>query len=665
MDLRDIGSEVIVKLCSQCQEGIEFYCHSCQQDLCFQCKEKHVIDLDTKHHEVTIYRERFSYIPKQVYCQTHPKQVCKEYCKRCDIPVCFHCRKHKEHKAVDIRTAYEDKKEQLKEIIHNIRSDSIYNRTVLLVKLITVDLKKESDTCHKEFSNLLSEMVVKSQRFKHILDSALRKRALYNFFHTGFSVSITNILHSEHGYNQSAYNPVKFLRFIKKAEFSSIQESTNLAKDCWLPSLTQEMKKVFLCEIQIRKKGKRQAANYRLITMIPTPVFKKSIQTDRFSGDFTFVSTDLIWLRDRHNLILWDTTTGENIHCVEGSCDSGVTHTLNREGELIYVDKDNDINILQKNMQTKTHFVERTCFTPTNQYKPTCLYCSAFTGDLLVGMAIPDTYPNAGIGKVVRYNSSGQLTQTIQHDNTGQPLYGIPYIITENVNGDIAVADRKNKWELMEPQNNINRFVPQNKCYCTEPPITKHRRRYMYINPEEVARTNQIYNENCAPYYYPVVIQVISLRKGSVVVTDHKGKYRFEHTGRHLAEEFHVHGLCTDALSHILVNSKYVIYMLDKDGHFLTELLLRPSVLHYPKWLNYDFNNHLLLVSSGFLYGTSEVSGYRYINRHFDLRGMFHYKWNSIEYCIKYFLNDTFANTYHFLIKNYPSLNYLKLFIDT
>ena len=639
MDLRNIGSEVTVKLCSQCQEGTEFYCNSCQQGLCYQCKEKHVIDLDTKHHDVTIYRERFSYYPKQEYCKTHPEQVIKKYCKRCDLPVCYHCRKHRNHELVNIKIAYEDKKQQLKEIIHNIRSDAIYNRRVLLAELgITEYLKKKSDTCHKKFYNLLSEMKVKSQRLKHILDSALSKRALYNFFHTVFSVSITSILHSEHGYNQSVYNPVKFLRFITKTDLSSIQESTNLAKDCWLPSLTREMKKVFLCEIQIRKKGKRQAANYRLITMIPTPVFQKTIQTDRFSGDFTFVSTDLIWLHERHNLILWDTTTGESIHCVEGSCDSGGTHTLNREGELVYVDKDNDINILKKNMQTKTHFVERTCFTPTNQYKPTCLYCSPFTGDLLVGMAIPDTYPNAGIGKVVRYNSSGQLTQTTEHDNTGQPLYGIPYIITENNNGDIVVAERKNKWELMDPQN-MNIFVPQNKCNWN--------------------------NEFCAPCYNPVVVRVNTRRKGSVVVTDHKGSYRFEHTGRHLAEEFHVHGLCTDALSHILVNSKYVIYMLDKDGHFLTELLLRPSILHYPKWLNYDFSSHLLLVSSGFSYGTSEVSVYRYINRHFDLRGMFHYKWNSIEYCIKYFLNDTFANTYHFLIKNYPSPNYLKLFIDT
>ena len=613
MDLRSIGSEVTVKLCSQCQEGTEFYCHSCQQDLCFQCKEKHVIDLDTKHHDVTIYRERFSYIPKQVYCQTHPKKVCKEYCKRCDIPVCFHCRKHREHKTVDIRTAYEDKKEQLKEIIHNIRSDSIYKRTVLLAKLITVDLKKESDTCHKKFSNLLSEMAVKSQRLKHILDSALRKRALYNFFHTGFSVSITNILHSEHGYNQSVYNPVKFLRFIKKAEFSSIQESTNLAKHCWPPSLPQEIKWVdligFLCEIRIQKKGHRQAAKDRLLKMMPTPVFQKSFKLGYFfGGDFSFVSTKLIWVHDGHKLILKDTTTGENIHRVDDSCTSEGTNTLNREGELIYVDKDYNINILKKNRQTKTAFIERTCST----WEPMSLYCSPFNGDLLVGMGIPDTYPNNGIGKVLRYNSCGQLTQTIQHDNTG-----IPYIVTENNNGDVVVVERKTTWGEVEVGNTSKRIVQRGKL--TVPQKTNTSGRYN----NRTTHTNQNYKEICAMFYNPLFVPNIKFKECSVVVTDRGGRHRFKHTRPDIAGKYHVRGLCTDALSHIIVNSENVLYMLDKDGTFLTDLLLEHSVLNYPKWLNYDFNTNLFVVSSGPWYITGKFSVYRYINRNFDLRGQF------------------------------------------
>ncbi|XP_078330175.1 uncharacterized protein LOC144624381 [Crassostrea virginica] len=614
MDLRSIGSEVTVKLCSQCQEGTEFYCHSCHQDLCCQCKEKHVIDLDSKHHDVRIYRERFSYYPKQEYCKTHPEQVFKKYCKRCDLPVCYHCRKHRNHELVNIKIAYEDKKQQIKEIIHNIRSDAIYDRRVLLEELrITKDLKKESETCHKKFSNLSSEMKVKSQRLQLILDSALRKGLLYIFFHTDFTVNITNILHSEHGYNQSVYSPVKFLRFIKKADLSSIQESTNFAIHCWPPSLPQEIKWVdligFLCEIRILQKGHRQAAKDRLLKLMPTPVFQKSIKLGHFFGsDFSFVSTKLIWVHDGHNLILKETTTGENIHLVDDSCRSEGTNTLTREGELIYVDKNYNINILKKNRQTKTAFIERTCST----WEPMSLYCSPFNGDLLVGMGIPDTYPNPGTGKVLRYNSCGQLTQTIQYDNTGQPLYGIPYIVTENNNGDVVVVERKTTWEKIKLGNTGNRNAQRKKPIRT----VQQNSNLSGVYNNRATNTDQNYKEICAPLFVPN----IKFKECSVVVTDRRGRHRFKHTVPYTADKFHVRGLCTDALSHIIVNTKNVLYMLDKDGTFLRGLLYGPSVLNYPKWLNYDFNTNLLVVSSGPWYITEEFSVYRYINRNFDLR---------------------------------------------
>ena len=73
----------------------------------------------------------------------------------------------------------------------------------------------------------------------------------------------------------------------------------------------------FMCEIRIQKKGHRQAGKDRLLKMMPTPVFQKSIKLGRFfGGDFSFVSTKLIWVHDGHNLILKETTTGKNIHLV-------------------------------------------------------------------------------------------------------------------------------------------------------------------------------------------------------------------------------------------------------------------------------------------------------------------------------------------------------------
>lgn len=80
------------------------------------------------------------------------------------------------------------------------------------------------------------------------------------------------------------------------------------------------------------------------------------------------------------------------------------------------------------------------------------MYWSPSTGDLLVGMykyksnsiscVVFRSYMNV-TGKVTRFSQSGQLAQTIQHDNTGMLLYNEPNYITENNNGDIVVSDRR------------------------------------------------------------------------------------------------------------------------------------------------------------------------------------------------------------------------------
>ena len=78
-------SRMNVKQCSLCAEYTEYYCHSCQKDLCQQCKAVHVIDLNTKHHEVTIYREKFNYISKREKGTNHQNCIYKGYCESCEV----------------------------------------------------------------------------------------------------------------------------------------------------------------------------------------------------------------------------------------------------------------------------------------------------------------------------------------------------------------------------------------------------------------------------------------------------------------------------------------------------------------------------------------------------------------------------------------------------
>eukprot|EP00105_Crassostrea_gigas_P037534 XP_019921682.1 PREDICTED: uncharacterized protein LOC105325719 [Crassostrea gigas] len=151
---------------------------------------------------------------------------------------------------------------------------------------------------------------------------------------------------------------------------------------------------------------------------------------------------------------------------------------------------------------------------------------------------------NYRTGKVTRYNQSGQLIQSIQHDYTGRGLYRQPNYITENNNGDVVVRD------------------------------------YM---------------------------------SGAVVVTERGGRHHFTYTGHSLGSGLESNGICTDALSHILVcdDTTRTVQMLDKNGQFLSHLLTESQEMGVPRSLSYDVNTHRLWVGSY----NNKVCVYRYITR--------------------------------------------------
>ena len=60
MTSRSTRTQVHVKQCSQCQGNTEYHCRTCRQNKCPSCKRTHTISLDTKDHNVTLYREKFS-----------------------------------------------------------------------------------------------------------------------------------------------------------------------------------------------------------------------------------------------------------------------------------------------------------------------------------------------------------------------------------------------------------------------------------------------------------------------------------------------------------------------------------------------------------------------------------------------------------------------------
>lgn len=213
---------------------------------------------------------------------------------------------------------------------------------------------------------------------------------------------------------------------------------------------------------------------------------------------------------------------------------------MNKDGDLFFIDRELDIIKLSKDMKIMKIFIKWNYST----WRPYCVYFSAFTGDLLVG--VYDRKSKRG--EVNRYNhQTGQNTLTFKYEN----LDFIPHYITENNNGDVVVSDA----EL-------------------------------------------------------------------IVATDRGGMPRFKYTGFPRGSGLLTQGLSTDALSHILVcdGKTHTVQMINRDGQFLSHLLIRPSGIFEPCSLSYDANTHRLWVGS---FQNSKVCVYKYITRKIALNGIY------------------------------------------
>lgn len=126
------------------------------------------------------------------------------------------------------------------------------------------------------------------------------------------------------------------------------------------------------------------------------------------------------------------------------------------------------------------------------------------------------------------------------------------------------------------------------------------------------------------------------IEHSAVTVTSEKGKHRFSYTGPQLTSKpLYPRGVCTDALSHILVCdvSTHTVQLLSEDGQFLKFLLTdkSPGIDHSPYSLSYDVQTNRVWVGSGpwDLYASRfsrkqkspTLSVYKYIDRDLSLTG--------------------------------------------
>ncbi|XP_065928764.1 uncharacterized protein [Magallana gigas] len=432
-----------VHQCSKCPRDTEYYCVACPCDLCPQCKENHVKDLKTIDHDVVSYRDKINYIPTQEICVRHPSHVYIKYCEPCELPVCYHCSEHRSHGLINLQIVYQRERQQHRGTIHTIRSEALFYRPVLLSRI-----KTDFKTCRTEFSLYQSEMLTKAKTIKHLIDY-IEYYFLCNVFcdldfkHRCLKQKKTMIIHIVslqryiHIYEQRrVIRPLQFLSSIKTA-LPQIHPTLHTTQLSMAESLNMKGVMESLSAIHVSDRENRRVNKKCLLKLTSSAEVHQSFTVTGVCGcsHISCVTSDRVWVSDdKNNLILTD-TTGVPLHRVKDLCSDlyGGSHTVNSESELIYIDRKYNINKLAKDMKTTTTFIEKTDYT----WEPRCVYWSPSTGDLLVGMR----YKYTRIGKVTRYNQSGQLTQTIQNNNTGRELYRIPYYITENNNGNVVVSD--------------------------------------------------------------------------------------------------------------------------------------------------------------------------------------------------------------------------------
>ncbi|XP_062574104.1 uncharacterized protein LOC134235944 [Saccostrea cucullata] len=518
-----------------------YNCNTCEQGLCSRCKERHVVDLDTKMHDVEVKSEKCEEITKQEICTRHPDKVYDMWCSSCDLPVCYSCLEHRKHEVLDIKSAYTKYRELYKSKIAHIRSEILPNNRATLTAM-KADFKTEIETLQLDITRIVPKIINKVQRLKHQIENVFLGQVSQTSSNVGLYLqSMKKTLQRQisllEKYENRCYKlskkPVQFLPFFQKTKIK--REKSNFSSVVLFLNEKIDKDEVtrFFGVFHITGEGKREVGKEWMLKPIPSPVIKKSVAVTGLAAGrhISCTSSDEIWVSDTNNLAKIN-STGDILHQETNviNSDYGV-HTATNAGELIFID--NKFNINKMSYDTKITKLMGSKGVDT----ALCVYFSTFIEDLLVGMgrynSIKRRYSNC---KVIRYNSALKRIQTVKNETSDKALYMCPIYIKENQNRDIVVSDTR------------------------------------------------------------------GYRGGAVVVTDGLGNHRFTYKRHPSGRILDRRGICTDALSHILVcdvNTQR-IHVLDKDGQFLSVLPSKKFGIANPYSLTYDIENHLLWIGARF-----------------------------------------------------------------
>ena len=342
-----------VKQCFQCEGYTGFYCHNCEHGLCFTCKLVHIASLETRSHYVTLYREKFNTLLKQERCVKDEDKYYDKFCTKCDIPVCFHCRKHRTHNQTNIRTEYKKKRNENKDIFIKIRGEFLLNARALLFS-IKSDVKTDIHRCHEAFVNLPVEIATKKQKLEAFFENVQMQKEIRHDIaiiakqklleqkakQTSSMIKhITRIQQNDIKAAELVSRPVKFLSFVKRRQFLEIKDTPNVAQETF-PFFRHDRNIEnlidFLFNIKTGKMRKRKEKKEHMLGICyPEPYLDHWITRYDLNSccHTSCVRQGLVWVSDERKLIIVN-SDGQCLGQVQNAfCSRSGTHTLNTKSD--------------------------------------------------------------------------------------------------------------------------------------------------------------------------------------------------------------------------------------------------------------------------------------------------------------------------------------------
>ncbi|XP_052692241.1 protein wech-like [Crassostrea angulata] len=550
-----IAQHYLVCGTEDCKKNCQFYCNSCHQPLCEQCRDEHHNIPENKNHEVVPYRQRIRKLPVGK-CKDHPTKDIDMICENCQVAVCSKCliKDHRGHTFDDLETIYSKNFTLCLDKIYNINqyylptSQDIkkdIKEDVLKLKAfmdkIRTSIKAEAESVTRLVEKAMSNNLEQANKMEETLLEKLQSQDKTYDEYNGYLENLVKEFQGYLSYDKVQNNSILFsllevlhIKPIPKSTepvypvFTVGQYSKNdvakLLGTVTVPTTkprsrkikpmdttstqlkpTRKLKEADGDELEVKQKLSLSSS----VTNVKEYIVPGVNSVCHISGG----KSGILWASDASGNLVQTDLQGKLLQMRKTRGKDEGYHTVTQDGELMCTDREN--NVIKRITQGN----KIALFTLTRGCEPLSIHTSHVNGDILVGMR------TLLKGKVARYNKTGNKIQSIERDNEGKDLYGVyPHYITENINGDICVSDYD---------------------------------------------------------------------KSAVVVLFKTGQHKFTYTGQ--GSKFRPFGICTDIVGHILVcdNESNTVHLLDQDGQFLLLLLTEEHGIHRPVSLCVDADNKL------------------------------------------------------------------------